>query len=218
MSDPKFIPRSQAAVHLGQEISEGHKCEKGYSFNCNNKWYSGKIIYSTNVWADPTFSPFITREEEITSFLSGRAFISGKEQLDQKLPRPPGIAQCINIADMQNDFSALDDQQELDAPAKSEMDVATDKTPLYEKKLKDTMKFRNSMLSNQQDKQVMLIPASYFKSCRVEREYLLRTLRILFQSSQSHSKTPKTWSLFIKEENATSMYVCITESVLFNPW
>ena len=38
ISDPKFDPRAQAAVYLGQGVYEGRKCVKGYSFNYSNKF------------------------------------------------------------------------------------------------------------------------------------------------------------------------------------
>ena len=68
-SDSKFDPRAQAAVYLGQGVSQGSKCVKGYSFNFSNKICEGKIILSTNVWADPHFFPFGKRGEvRVTSF------------------------------------------------------------------------------------------------------------------------------------------------------
>jgi hypothetical protein len=79
ISDPKFDPRAQAAVYLGQGVSEGRKCVKGYSFNYSNKGHKGQIIYSTNVWAAPTFLPFRKRGEERVASLSGGVFMSGKE-------------------------------------------------------------------------------------------------------------------------------------------
>ncbi len=45
ISDPKFDPRAQAAVYLGQRVSKGRKCVKG-----GNKGHKGRVIYSTNIW------------------------------------------------------------------------------------------------------------------------------------------------------------------------
>ncbi len=74
ISDPKFDPRAQAAVYLGQGVFEGRKCVKGYSFNYSNKGHKGRIIFSTNVWTAPTFSPIRKRGEERVTFLSGGVF------------------------------------------------------------------------------------------------------------------------------------------------
>ncbi len=97
ISDPKFDLRAQAAVYLGQGVSEGRKCVKGYSFNYSNRGHKGRIIYSTNVWTYPTFFPFRKRGEERVTSLSGGVFMSGKEQLDQEIPIPPEIENGLTL-------------------------------------------------------------------------------------------------------------------------
>jgi hypothetical protein len=62
--------------------------------------HKGRIIYSTNVWTDPTFFPFRKRGEERATSLSEGVFMSGKEQSDQEIPIPPEIEKWINTADM----------------------------------------------------------------------------------------------------------------------
>ena len=61
--------------------------------------------------------------------------MSGKEQLDKKIPIPPEIEKWINTADMQYKISKLEDQQELDEFNEYEMDVVTDKTPPVENQI-----------------------------------------------------------------------------------
>jgi hypothetical protein len=112
--DPKFDPRAQATVYLGQGLHEGRKCHKGYTFDFSNKGYRGRVMYSTNVYSDPTYFPFRKKGEERVVSLSGAKYMSGKEQLDQEIPLPPEVEEWANYSEMQYDGQTSDDQQELE--------------------------------------------------------------------------------------------------------
>ena len=111
--DPKFDPRAQATVYLGHGSHEGRKCVKGYSFDFRNKGHKGRIMYSTNVYSDPTYFPFRKSGEERVVSLSGASYMSGKEKLDQEIPIPPEVEEWGNLAEMQYENQTSDDQQEL---------------------------------------------------------------------------------------------------------
>jgi hypothetical protein len=71
-------------VYLGHGFHEGRKCVKDYSFDFRNKGHKGRIMYSTNVYSDPTYFPYRKSGEERVVSLSGASYMSGKEKLDQR--------------------------------------------------------------------------------------------------------------------------------------
>ena len=111
--DPKFDPRAQATVYLGHGFHEGRKCLKGYSFNFGKKGL-GQIMYSPNVYSDPTYFPFRKKGEERVTTLSRGKFMSGKEKesLEQEIPLPPEVQEWADYAEKYFDFPESEDQQE----------------------------------------------------------------------------------------------------------
>ena len=134
--DPKFDPRAQATVYLGQGLHEGRKCHKGYTFDFSNKGYRGRVMYSTNVYSDPTYFPFRKKGEERVVSLSGAKYMSGKEQLDQEIPLPPEVEEWANYSEMQYDGQTSDDQQELEnVPLSSDKETDEDKSEPIENQI-----------------------------------------------------------------------------------
>jgi hypothetical protein len=134
--DPKFDPRAQATVYLGHGFLEGRKCVKGYSFDFRNKGHRGRIMYSTNVYSDPTYFPFRNKGEERVVSLSGASYMSGKDKLDQEIPIPPEVEEWGRFSEMQYDNQTLQDQQELEQmQVSSEKNIDKDKSAPIENQI-----------------------------------------------------------------------------------
>ena len=121
---------------LGHGFLEGRKCIKGYSFDFGNKGHRGRIMYSTNVYSDPTYFPFRNKGEERVVSLSGASYMSGKDKLDQEIPIPPEVEEWGRFSEMQYDNQTLQDQQELEQmQVSSEKNIDKDKSAPIENQI-----------------------------------------------------------------------------------
>ncbi len=89
VADWKFDPRAGACVYLGSGELDGRKCVLGYTIDFKNKGRMGKVVHSTQYWADPTFFPFRKAGEERVTSLSIGSYLSGKGEFQQEIPLPP---------------------------------------------------------------------------------------------------------------------------------
>ena len=71
-------------------------------------------MYSTNVYSDPSYFPFIKKGEERVTSLSEGIFMSvkDKESLEQEIPLPPEVQEWADYAEMHYNFPESEDRQE----------------------------------------------------------------------------------------------------------
>ncbi len=94
VADWKFDPRAGACVYLGS----GELDRLGYTIDFKNKGRMGKVVHSTQYWADPTYFPFRKAGEERVTSLSIGSYLSGKEAFQQEIPLPPCYEEWINAS------------------------------------------------------------------------------------------------------------------------